>query len=105
MTGWLISSTPWWVWVLIAAVLLAVFSQTLIPLWLALPATVRKVIIGIATLGLVFLAGRNRGKSDADNMQKQRDAKADRILKEKKDEIGNLDDAALRKRADRWMRD
>lgn len=93
MLGWLLDLTPWWVWVLAGGVLLASTYTLWRPVWALLPPPVKAAVIVIATGGLAYLAGRNKGASGAlQRAKEQEQARADEII-----ERGT----AARQRADR----
>ena len=67
---------PWWIWTVIAIVLLAVFWQTLLPIWLALPKWLKGLILGTGALLTAYFAGRNRGSKDERDHRVVRDGEA-----------------------------
>lgn len=101
------SLIPWWVWAALAAVLLAVallYAPWIVALWARLPSWFRRVVVLVGTLGLAYIAGRNRGAHDVQEAQNKANARANEIRKEVDDEVSNLSDADLDKRYDRWVR-
>lgn len=103
----IMSLIPWWVWALCAvAALVAIilYAPWVVALWQRLPSSVRWALSLIGTLGLAFLAGRNRGAKDMRDQQARRDAQAVAKRKEIDDAVDNLGDADLDERYDRWVR-
>ncbi|KQW22805.1 hypothetical protein ASC80_05550 [Afipia sp. Root123D2] len=103
--SWLFNFVPWWVWVVIAAVLLAVFWQALLPVWLTLPKWLKGIILGAGALFTAYAAGRNRGSKDEREQRAKADARAVQTRKETDDEIRNAPAADVDRRLDGWMRD
>lgn len=78
--GWLLDATPWWMWLLGAAALLAATFQLWVPVWALLPRPLKVAAGGLAALVLAYLAGRNRGAAGALQRAKGREAAhADRV--------------------------
>lgn len=106
--GWILDHTPWWLWALVAAGILAATYQLWLPIWLRLPAPLRTTVIGGAAAALAYLAGRNKGSAGA--VQRERDrqqAATDRLIKdkqEKDDAAARLSDDALDRDNARWLR-
>lgn len=96
---------PWWVWTVIAIVLLAVFWQTLLPIWLALPKWLKGLILGAGALLTAYVAGRNKGSKDERDRRAKADAHAIQNRKDVDDEVRNLPADDLDRRLDKWMRD
>ncbi|MGB5905755.1 MAG: hypothetical protein WBH00_23190 [Xanthobacteraceae bacterium] len=103
--SWLFNFVPWWVWTVIAVVLLAMFWQFLMPIWLALPKWLKGLILGAGALLTAYVAGRNRGSKDERDMEAKRSATAIKTRKETDDEVRNLSPSDTDKRLDRWFRD
>jgi len=96
---------PWWVWTVIAVVLLAVFWQALLPIWLALPKWLKGLILGTGALLTAYVAGRNKGSKDERDRRAKADAHAIQNRKDVDDEVRNLSPSDTDKRLDRWYRD
>lgn len=78
--GWLLDTTPWWLWLVGAAVLLAATYQLWAPIWALLPRPLKVAAGGLVALVLAYLAGRNRGAAGALHRAKEREAAhADKI--------------------------
>lgn len=103
--SWLFNFMPWWVWLAIVVVLLAVFWQALLPVWLALPKWLKGIILGAGALFTAYIAGRNRGSKDERDQRAKADARAVQTRKETDDEIRNAPAADVDRRLDKWMRD
>ena len=103
----MLSLIPWWVWAALVVVLMAaamLYAPWVVALWARLPAWFRNGLVLIGTLGLAYLAGRNRGAADMKADQAKRDAQAVETRKEINNEVGALSDDDLDKRYDRWVR-
>lgn len=80
LIGWLLDVTPWWAWALASLALLGATYQVWAPLWALAPSWLRTGALGLASIVLAYLAGRNRGASGAlDRAKQQEAAHADRI--------------------------
>jgi hypothetical protein len=107
--NYILDHVPWWMWVVggmvVVGGLFAFFAPVLMPLWAMVPKPVKVALGGIIAVGVAFLAGRNRGTSDEQQREKERDAEAVHHREDVNKEVANLDDAAVDKRIDKWMRD
>ncbi len=76
----IVDHIPLWGWFLIvgipAGVLLYFFGGVLLPVWRLLPAPVRGVLIAIGVGAFAYLGGRWKGRRNAEDEQKHRDANA-----------------------------
>lgn len=78
--GWLLDVTPWWVWAMGAAALLAATWQLWAPLAVLVPRPVKIAAGALLAVTLAYLAGRNRGAAGALQQAKEREAAhADKI--------------------------
>lgn len=96
---------PWWVWTIIVVVLLAVFWQALLPIWLALPQWLKGLILAGGALLTAYVAGRNKGSKDERDRRAKADAHAIQNRKDVDDEVRNLPADDLDRRLDKWMCD
>jgi hypothetical protein len=96
---------PWWVWTIIVVVLVAVFWQALLPIWLALPKWLKGLILAAGALLTAYVAGRNKGSKDERDRRAKADANAIQNRKDVDDEVRNLPADDLDRRLDKWMRD
>lgn len=103
--SWAFNFVPWWVWTVIAFVLVAVFWQALLPIWLALPKWLKGLILAVGALLTAYVAGRNKGSKDERNQRAKKDAQALQTRKDTDDEVRNLPADDLDRRLDLWMRD
>lgn len=106
----IIDHIPLWGWfVIIGAPIGAALyfaSPILIPLWHMLPNWVKALLIFIGGLALAFLGGRYRGRANAEEEQRRRDAQALQKRTEVDHEVDNLSDKETADRLrDRWTRD
>lgn len=106
----IIDHIPLWGWFIIIGVpsgaLLYFFYPILIPLWRALPTPVKAGLIFIGGLALAFLGGRYKGRWNAEEEQRRRDAQALQKRTEVDHEVDNLSDKQTAdKLRDRWSRD
>lgn len=107
--NWIIDWVPWWLWfVLGGGGLLATMSLWL-PLatavWSALPTPVRFLLGGFLAALAAYLAGRNRGRSNAKDEAAKRDAAATKNRLETNKEVSNMSKDQREKELDRWRRD
>jgi hypothetical protein len=103
--SWLFNYVPWWVWTVIAVVLLAVFWQPVMAFWLSAPKWLKGLIIGAGALLTAYVAGRNKGSKDERDRRAKADAHAIQNRKDVDDEVRNLPADDLDRRLDKWMRD
>lgn len=106
----IIDHIPIWGWVVIIGLpigaALYFFSPILIPLWRMLPTPVKAVLIFAGGLFLAFMGGRYRGRWNAEEEQRKRDAAALQTRTEVDHEITNLSDKETARRLrERWTRD
>jgi len=93
MLGWLIDLIPGWLWWLAAACALIATYPYWRPVWALLPSPIKTAALIIATGGLAYLAGRNKGATGALQRAREKEqARAEDII-----ERGT----AARQRADR----
>ncbi|WP_428029830.1 hypothetical protein [Ancylobacter sp.] len=93
LLGLVLDWTPWWLWLAAGIAALAATYTLWRPVWALLPTPIKTAAIVIATGGLAYLAGRNKGASGAlQRATEQEQARADQII-----ERGT----AARQRADR----
>ncbi|WP_194474510.1 hypothetical protein [Bradyrhizobium sp. CCBAU 51753] len=108
--NWIVDHIPLWVWLTIAAAgagaTFYFFSPILLPIWAALPAPVRVALIGVGAALLAFLGGRYRGRANAEEEERRRNADALAKRTEVDREVSNLSDKQAEDRLrDRWSRD
>jgi hypothetical protein len=96
---------PWWVWTVIAIVLLAVFWQPVMAFWLSAPKWLKGLIIGAGALLTAYVAGRNKGSKDERDRRAKADANAIKNRKDIDDEVRNRPAATVDRDLDKWMRD
>jgi membrane protein implicated in regulation of membrane protease activity len=106
----IVDHIPLWGWIVIfgvpAIVALYYLSPILLPIWRILPMPVKAGLIFIGGLFLAFLGGRYRGRWNAEEEQRKRDAQSLQKRTEVDSEIGNLSDKQTADRLrDRWTRD
>lgn len=103
--SYLLNFIPWWVWTVIAVVLLAVFWQPVMAFWLGAPKWLKGLILGAGALLTAYVAGRNKGSKDERDRRVKADAHAIQNRKDVDDEVRNLSPSDVDKRLDRWRRD
>lgn len=98
---------PWYVFPVIAIILVAVFWEFIAPFWMMLPKPVKVFFAGVVAVLLAAQWGRNRGMKDAQAMRDKDNANA---IKERenidatvKDMQPNAVDDSLKRHG--WMRD
>lgn len=107
--NWILDSIPIWVYVVVgcagAGALMYFFSPIIIPLWNLLPNWLKWFLGFIVAMFLAIMGGRYKGRQDALEEQRKRDAEAAAKRKTIDAEVTNLDRPAVDKRLDPWMRD
>lgn len=104
---WIWNALPWWSYILIALVFVAVFWQPIMAIWSLLPRSVKVALGFLGTLVVAVQYGRNRGQQSE---RAKQDAANERI-RVKKGEINarvdNLPPDAVdqRLRDNKWLRD
>lgn len=106
----IVDHIPLWGWFIIIGLpigaLLYFFSPILIPLWRALPTWLKATLIFIASLFLAFMGGRYKGRANAEEEQRRRDADALRKRTEVDHEIDQQSDKQTADQLrNRWTRD
>jgi hypothetical protein len=108
--NWLIDHIPIWGWIIIIGLpVMAAFyfaSPVLIPLWNVLPKWLKVTLGVIAAVFIAFMGGRYRGRANAEEEDRRRNAEALR----KRQEVDNETNRMLggdvdKKLRDRWSRD
>lgn len=109
MIGWLLDSLPWWTYVIVIGGAVLITLPWTLPIataiWNALPSWARFVLGGFVAVWLAYIAGRNRGKKNAEERQKAADAKAHETRRRTDDEISKMGQSAVKKELDKWNRD
>jgi protein-S-isoprenylcysteine O-methyltransferase Ste14 len=107
--NWIIDHIPIWVWLVLlfggTGALFYFFSPILVPIWNLTPRWIKVLGAGIISVILAALAGRYKGRRDAEDEQRKRDAQAIETRKETHDEVQKLSPSDRRKRLDGWVRD
>ena len=107
--NWIIDHTPIWVWLVMlfgfAGAMFYFFSPILVPLWNMTPRWIKVLGGAILSVILAALAGRYKGRKDAEEEQRRRDAQALENRNKVHDEIQKLSPDDRRKRLDGWVRD
>jgi membrane protein implicated in regulation of membrane protease activity len=105
MFDWIIDHIPWWGWLIIVGVPASVIAIYFAPIWNALPRWLKTLILFIGALALAFLGGRYRGRANAEEEERARNAEALQKRQEVDNEIAQMSDKDVRDRLDRWTRD
>jgi membrane protein implicated in regulation of membrane protease activity len=108
--NYVIDHIPLWGWIVIFGVpsIIAMYylSPILLPIWRMLPTPVKGVLIAVGAGVLAYLGGRYRGRANAEEQERQRNADALRKRTEVDREVGNLTGSEAQKRLrDRWGSD
>jgi membrane protein implicated in regulation of membrane protease activity len=106
----IIDHIPIWGWVLIIGIpigaLLYFFSPILIPIWNALPKWLKVTLIFIGGVFLAFMGGRYRGRANAEDEERRRNAQALQKRNEVDRDVDNKSNSQVDKDLrDRWQRD
>jgi hypothetical protein len=105
----IVDHIPLWGWVVIfgvpSIVALYYLSPILLPIWRLLPTPVKGLLIGVGAAVLAYLGGRYKGRANAEEEERRRNAEALRKRVEVDNEIGKLSASeADKKLRDRWSR-
>ena len=98
ITNWIISLVPWWVWVIVAVVVL-------LAAWRILGTKGMLAAAGGLLLFFAYVAG---GKQSLERERARQERERQKALKVKKDveaEVENLSDDDVDSRLSKWMRD
>lgn len=106
----IIDHIPLWGWIVIfgvpAGAVLWYLGPVLLPIWRAIPLPIRLVIMGIGAAVLAYLGGRYKGRANAEEQERRRNAEAMRTREKVDHEIGSLKTGEAEKRLrDRWGSD
>jgi hypothetical protein len=110
IVNYIIDHTPLWAWLtgggIAVAVLLYLFSPILVPLWQALPQPVKIAIGFVVSIVLALLAGRHKGRQNAEAEERARNARAAQTRREVDADVNKLKEGdAAKTLRDRWSRD
>lgn len=106
----IVDHIPLWGWFIIIGVpigaLLYFFGPILLPIWRMLPLPVRVALIGVGAAFLAFMGGRAKGRWNAEEEERRRDAQALQKRTEVDHDVDVLSDKGRSdKLRDRWSRD
>lgn len=109
MSGWLVSyvldHVPWWLYVFAGAVVFFMTVPYWLPIWNVLPNWLRVTLAGTAAVAVAYLAGRNKGASDAAKAREKANADAIKNRQTIDANVGGMGDADVTRGLDKWMRD
>lgn len=105
MLSWIFDAIPWWVYLLAGIAAAAMTYPMWSTIWMWLPRPLKAAIILVATGGLAYFAGRNRGFKNARDRQKEADAQATKRRLETNEEVGRLKPADRDEQFRKWLRD
>lgn len=107
--NYIIDHIPLWGWIVLIGApigaLLYFFSPILLPIWHMIPLPVRVALIGIGAAFIAFMGGRYKGRANAEEEERRRNAEA----LQKRTEVDNEVDRQTGKQTadrlrDRWTR-
>lgn len=109
IANYVLDHIPLWLWIVIVAVpagaLLYFFGPILLPIWRMLPLPVRVALIGIGAAFLAFMGGRYKGRANAEEEERRRDAQSLQKRTEVDHDVDLLSDKQTSDRLrDRWTR-
>src|SRR6266540_3819634 len=103
--NFILDHIPWWGWVIIIGLptgaALYFFSPILIPLWNMLPRPIKTGLILIGSGFVAFMGGRYRGRANAEEEERRRNAEALQKRAEVDREVDRMSDDE----ADKKLRD
>lgn len=107
--NWLLDWLPWWVWPATIGLGLLLTFQFWWPLaltiWNALPNWARLALVGLTGGFLAYLAGRNKGRRNAAEEQRRKDAAAVQKRLEVEQKVQRMTPAERKRELDSWLRD
>jgi membrane protein implicated in regulation of membrane protease activity len=106
----IVDHIPLWGWLVIfgvpSIVALYYLSPILLPIWRMLPAPVKGILLAVGAGLLAYLGGRYKGRANAEEEERRRNAEALQKRAEVDNEIGKLSGKETEsKLRDRWTRD
>lgn len=107
--NYIVDHIPVWVYVVVgcagAGALMYFFSPIILPLWAKLPTWLKVTLGFIVAMFLAVMGGRVKGRRDAEEEQRQRDAAAIANRKTIDNEVDKMDRPTINTKLDPWMRD
>ena len=106
----IIDHIPLWGWLVIfgvpSIVALYYLSPILLPIWRMLPGPVKIGLAAVAAGVIAFLGGRYRGRANAEEEERRRNAEALKKRAKVDNEIAGMSGSEVDKKLrDRWSRD
>lgn len=106
----IIDHIPLWGWFVIfgvpSIVALYYLSPILIPIWRALPTPVKGIILAVGAGVLAYLGGRYKGRANAEEEERRRNAEAlQKRTEVDRDTAGKSGSQVDKELRDRWSRD
>lgn len=106
----IVDSIPWWVYAVVGTAAIGTVlwfaSPIVLPIWHLIPLPARVAIVGVGAAFLAWIAGRNRGRANAEEEERRRNAEALQKRTEVDRDIGKMPDNEIdQKLRDRWSRD
>lgn len=105
----IIDHIPLWGWMVIfgvpGIVALYYLSPILLPIWRMLPPPVKGIILAVGAGLLAYLGGRYKGRANAEEEERKRNARVQQTRDEVDREVNALPKGEARKKLDdRWTR-
>lgn len=86
--------------------LLIYFGPILLPIWRMIPLPIRLFLMAVGGAILAYLGGRYKGRANAEQAERDREANAFKTRAKVDHEVDNLSESEVQKRLrDRWSRD
>lgn len=105
----IVDHIPLWGWIVIiglpAIVAFYYLSPILIPLWNILPGWLKWTLGGIVAIFLSIMGGRYKGRKDAEEEERRKNADALKKRTEVDNEVTQLDDKGVKDKLRDWSRD
>lgn len=109
MINFILDHIPIWGWVVIigvpVGVLLFYFGPILLPIWNALPNWMKWTLGGIGAIFLAFMGGRYKGRANAEEEERKRNAEALQKRTEVDHDVANMSNKDVQDKLGRWTRD
>lgn len=105
----IIDHIPLWLWIVIIGLpSLAAFyylSPILIPIWNLMPGWLKWTLAGIGAIFLAIMGGRYKGRKDAEEEERRKNADALKKRTEVDHDVQNLDNKGVQDKLRDWSRD
>lgn len=107
--NFIVDHVPAWVYMVVAVLgagaLFYFFSPILVPIWNMMPTWLKVLLGGMGAAFIAWIAGRNRGRANAEEEERRKNAEALRKRTEVDTRVDKMDKTAVDHELDKWRRD